>query len=66
ELGSLLERPLRLRTACDLQLESLVIRRPDRFTMPASADLESQITAVLSDVSFEHPGERTAVWQPKV
>lgn len=66
ELGSLLERPLRLRTACDLQLESLVVRRPDRFTMPASADLESQIAAVLADVSFERPGERTAVWQPKV
>ncbi len=65
ELASLLERPLRLRTACDLQLESLAIRRPDGYTMPASVDLESQLAAALADVSFERPGERTAVWQPK-
>lgn len=65
ELATLLERPLRLRTACDLELESVCVRRPGGFTMPTSAELESEITDSLAGVAFEHTGERTAVWHAK-
>ena len=65
ELASLLERPLRLRTACDLELESVSVRRPDGFAMPASSDLAAEIATTIAEVSFERAGERTAVWHAK-
>jgi CRISPR-associated protein Csb1 len=65
ELASLLERPLRLRTACDLELVSTSVRRPEGFTLPSAEDLEAAVAEAIKAVSFEHPGERTAVWTPK-
>lgn len=65
ELRSLLDGPLRLRTACDLELESLDVRRPDGFTLPSRADLEEAIAAC--GVTFDEPGARVATWPaPKV
>lgn len=60
EVVALLDGPLRLRTACDLEVEAITVRRPDAFTLPARSELEEAIGA--ADVAFEEPGVRTATW----
>lgn len=60
ELVALLDGPLRLRTACDLELESVAVRRPDGFTLPERSALEEAIA--VSPVQFTAPGERPAHW----
>ncbi len=55
EIRSLLDRPLRLRTACDLELvdgEPTIVR-PDGWELPSAADLEATISA--SEVGFDGP-----------
>jgi CRISPR-associated protein Csb1 len=52
EIRSLLDKPLRLRTACDLELEGEPqVTRPEGGQLPATAEIESAI--VSSKVSFE-------------
>jgi CRISPR-associated protein Csb1 len=52
EVRSLLDRPLRLRTACDLELDGEpAMTRPEGWELPSCADLESAIAA--SKVGFE-------------
>jgi len=60
ELRTVLDGPLRLRTACDLELEELDVRRPGGFELPARADLEEAI--VSAGVVFDEPGARPATW----
>jgi CRISPR-associated protein Csb1 len=61
EVVALLGQPLRLRTACDLQLTGEPeIRRPDGFTLPARDELETAIAAC--GVTFSQAGARVAVW----
>jgi CRISPR-associated protein Csb1 len=60
ELRSLLDGPLRLRTACDLELQELSVRRPDGFTLPTRSDLEDAIAG--AGVVFDEPGARCATW----
>jgi CRISPR-associated protein Csb1 len=60
ELVALLDGPLRLRTACDLEVESVAVRRPDGFELPDRAVLEAAITGERLD--FEQPGVRVATW----
>lgn len=45
ELRGLLDRPLRLRTACDLELDAIEIRRPDGWELPSADQLAAQIAA---------------------
>jgi CRISPR-associated protein Csb1 len=52
EIRSLLDKPLRLRTACDLELDGEPqVTRPAGWELPTTADLESAIAG--SKVSFE-------------
>lgn len=51
ELRTLLDRPLRLRTACDLDLEAIEIRRPGGWELPSTDDLAAEIAD--SGVAFE-------------
>jgi CRISPR-associated protein Csb1 len=52
EIASLLDKPLRLRTACDLELDGEPeATRPDGWKLPSVADLESAIAA--GKVSFD-------------
>jgi CRISPR-associated protein Csb1 len=62
EIASLLAKPFRLRTACDLETVSLDVRRPSGFVLPDAAALAGQIAS--STPQFEAPGPRLAVWQP--
>lgn len=56
ELTALLDRPLRLRTACDLDVESVTVRRPGAFTLPSARDVLAEIRS--TDVRFDEPGAR--------
>jgi len=60
ELRALLDGPLRLRTACDLEVVDLSVRRPDGYDLPDRDQLEQVIAA--TDVAFDEPGERSATW----
>lgn len=52
EIRSLLDKPLRLRTACDLELaEALEVTRPEGWQLPPASELEEAIAA--SKVSFD-------------
>ena len=60
ELAQLVERPLRLRTACDLEVVEVRVRRPQNASLPASDELTERIES--AGVDFERPGPRSAVW----
>jgi CRISPR-associated protein Csb1 len=60
ELRAVLDGPLRLRTACDLELEELVVRRPSGFRLPARDELADAIAGTV--VAFDEPGARVATW----
>ncbi len=51
ELRTLLDRPMRLRTACDLELQGVDVRRPAGWELPAANDLASELTS--SNVAFD-------------
>lgn len=60
ELRALLDGPLRLRTACDLEVESVSVRRPDGYELPGRHELEQAITS--TEAVFDEPGSRPATW----
>jgi len=60
QISTLLSRPLRLRTMCDLDIVATTVARPAGFTLPASDELAERIAA--SPVEFEHAGARTVVF----
>lgn len=60
ELSALLDGPLRLRTACDLEVESVSVRRPDGYELPGRHELEQAITS--TEAVFDEPGSRPATW----
>jgi CRISPR-associated protein Csb1 len=43
EIRTLLDHPLRLRTACDLDLDRVEVRRPSGWELPSADDLASEI-----------------------
>ena len=42
---------LRLRTACDLDVESIRVTRPDGFALPGLDDLEAELPGLIRDVA---------------
>ena len=60
EVVAFLDEPMRLRTACDLEVDEITVRRPDGYLLPSRSDLESAIAAL--EVKFKEPGERRVVW----
>jgi CRISPR-associated protein Csb1 len=61
ELASLLEGPLRLRTACDLDPSEVVVASPDDFALPPAEELAAEIGAI--DPGTERSGPWTVVWK---
>lgn len=61
ELASLLEGPLRLRTACDLTPVQVRIDTPAGLQLPAAAELAAQIEAI--DPGTEREGAWSVVWK---
>lgn len=60
ELSSLLSRPLRLRTACDLEVTAVTARRPEGADLPDPHALAQEIES--HGVEFDQPGAREARW----
>lgn len=61
ELATLLEGPLRLRTACDLEVVDVAVRRPRTgFRLPAASEIAAAIGAL--DGGFEHGGAYQVIW----
>lgn len=60
---------LRLRTACDLDLVTLDVTRPDGFAVPELADLEAELPGLIKAVAakrqFAIPSFTPATWKPK-
>lgn len=67
KIRAFLDEGLRLRTACDLECESLAVIRPDGFTMPTRAAIEARLPSLIAKVAQEKgwPGERvtTVTWE---
>ena len=63
EVASLLESPLRLRTACDLEMTSAHVRRPEGFELPTAATMRGELTSLA--VAFAEAGARRGVWTPR-
>lgn len=55
ELRSLLDNPLRLRTACDLERLDLEVRRPIGFELPELTQLEPIIVEGAAQIEGERP-----------
>ena len=61
EVRTLLDRPLRLRTACDLELQSLDVKRPGGWELPDAPALAKEITN--TSVRFDSDGPHVAVFE---
>lgn len=53
KIQAFLEEGLRLRTACDLECRSLVVRRPSGFILPDRKALEAELPALIRQVAEE-------------
>jgi CRISPR-associated protein Csb1 len=67
EIRRLLDRSLRLRTACDLEPTEIRATRPDGYELPVLRDLEATLRerAEACAPLFEKPLVLECVWQPK-
>jgi CRISPR-associated protein Csb1 len=61
EIRALLDKPLRLRTACDLEVASIEATRPEDWELPELGELEAAIAS--SPVEFEAEGPRSAEFE---
>lgn len=60
EIRTLLDRPLRLRTACDLEVQSIEVRRPESFELPSADVLADQIAQ--TGLTFDSDIPHTAIY----
>lgn len=61
ELANLLEEPLRLRTACDLEAFEVKVARPEGFALPPIGKLAAEISTI--DGRTERSDPWTVVWK---
>ena len=69
KIRKFLAEGLRLRTACDLDLASLAVTKPDGFAIPELADLTNALPGLIKAVAarrqFADPPVTTVTWSPK-
>lgn len=53
KIQAFLDEGLRLRTACDLECETLSVTRPEGFALPDRAELEAALPRLIADVAVE-------------
>jgi CRISPR-associated protein Csb1 len=59
KITGFLERPMRLRTACDLEIaKAPVVKRPDSFALPAFSDLQKALPVWIAECKELFRGER--------
>lgn len=67
KIQAVLERGLRLRTACDLEVSNLKVKRPKEFDLPNLSELEEQLrkAAEATQPRFAPRRITEVKWQPK-
>lgn len=65
KIRAVLERGLRFRTACDLEVKEVTVTRPDGFTLPALADIEADLRASIDACAKSLAGVQRVVWAAK-
>jgi CRISPR-associated protein Csb1 len=67
KIRSLLERGLRLRTACDLEVVGITVQRPEDFVLASFSELEVQLKAAIDAVKSRFAPKRITqvTWKPK-
>lgn len=58
KIRAVLERGLRLRTACDLDVMDVKVVRPESLALPRLAELEAALPALVSDAAKHFSGDR--------
>jgi CRISPR-associated protein Csb1 len=61
KIRAFLESGLRLRTACDLECESIDVQRPSNFELPTFADLKQTLPNLIRGASADASFEQTTV-----
>ena len=51
KIRRMLREGLRLRTACDLDVEEITVTRPDHFKLPSLDDVEAELPGLIEAVS---------------
>jgi CRISPR-associated protein Csb1 len=64
EIASVVEGPLRLRTACDLEAREVRVSRPDGFVLPARSELAAELPELVAACRglFTDPAVLTVTW----
>ncbi len=69
KIRKFLSEGLRLRTACDLEIDTLNVTTPDGFAVPELSDLESALPGLIAAVAgkdkFANPPVTCVTWKPK-
>lgn len=69
KIQAVLERGLRLRTACDLEVTKLTVKRPQEFVLINLSELEQEVKAAVAADAVTKRFIRTRItevtWQPK-
>jgi CRISPR-associated protein Csb1 len=69
KIRKFLDEGLRLRTACDLELKDIVIRRPKEFSLPDSSALTASMPELIAKVAeegrFASPATTAVTWNKK-
>jgi CRISPR-associated protein Csb1 len=65
KIRALLDNPFRPRTACDLEVEKIDVKRPEKFDLPALKDIETSLPKLISAVSgkFARPATTVVVFE---
>jgi len=68
EIRSVLDGPMRLRTACDLEVRSVHVTRPSGFVLPERADLEAELAGAARECAplFGEPSVLVVTWDRSV
>lgn len=67
KIRKFLAEGLRLRTACDLDLQGMNVTRPNGFSFPELGDIEKALPDLITKVTvkFSEPPTTVVTWKPK-
>lgn len=65
KIRALLDSPFRPRTACDLEVTGITVKRPDGYTLPTLAELAAALPGLVKAASdrFASPAITTVVFE---
>jgi CRISPR-associated protein Csb1 len=65
KIRALLDKPFRPRTACDLEVQSIEVKRPDGYVLPTLNELESVLPKLIKTASksFASPPTTTVTFE---